>query len=81
MTPLKKARKARGWTLDDVCARLKAFGVSCENGNLSRIERQLQRPSYDVAEGLAKVFDGYLNEIQIIYPERYVASDTAIQAA
>jgi transcriptional regulator with XRE-family HTH domain len=81
MTPLKKARKARGWTLDDVCARLKAFGVSCGNGNLSRIERQLQRPTYEVAEGLAKVFDGYLNEIQIIYPERFVISETSTQAA
>lgn len=78
MTPLRKARKEKGWSLDEVVKRLESIGVAFDTGNLSRVERGLQRASVDLAESLAKVFGKRaLNEMQVLYPERYRQSENA----
>lgn len=79
MTPLKRARIARKWTLADVSARLALLGDPIDSGNLSRVERGVQRASASLAEGLSKVFDGEITEIHILYPERF--RDSGEQAA
>jgi len=79
MTPLKRARIARKWTLADVSARLALRGDHIDSGNLSRVERGVQRASASLAEGLSKVFDGEITEIHILYPERF--HDSGEQAA
>lgn len=79
MTPLKRARIARKWTLADVSARLALLGDPIDSGNLSRVERGVQRASTPLAENLSKVFDGEITEIHILYPERF--RDSGEQAA
>lgn len=74
MTPLKRARLAKKWTLADVSARLAQLGDAVDSGNLSRVERGVQRASAALAENLSKVFDGEITEIHILYPERFPAS-------
>lgn len=69
-SPLKAARLKRELTLQHV-----ADAVGIDTGNLSRIERGTQVPSKDLAEKLSKFFDGEINEIQIIYPERFSTAD------
>lgn len=72
MTPLKQARIGRGWTLADVSGRLEALGVDrVDSGNLSRIERGTQRASAVLAANLCRAFDNEINEIQVLYPERF----------
>lgn len=71
MTPLKRARTARKWTLADVSARLAQIGDPIDSGNLSRVERGVQRASAPLAESLSKVFEGDITEIHILYPERF----------
>lgn len=65
-TPLRKARLNAKMTIREVAA-----SVSCDPGNLSRMERGIQRPSPEVAEKLARLFYAELTEIQILYPERF----------
>ena len=65
-TPLRRAREARGLTIDEAAAKL---GI--DQGNLSRIERGLQTPSKEALAEIAREFD--LSELEILYPERYVA--------
>ena len=77
MTPLKRARQSRKWTLADVSARLAELGDRVDSGNLSRIERGTQRASAPLAEKLAQVFEGELTEIHILYPERFAGSGEA----
>lgn len=77
MSPLKRARLSRKWTLADVSARLAALGDRLDSGNLSRVERGEQKASPALAEKLAKVFEGDLTEIHILYPERFAGSDEA----
>lgn len=72
MTPLKKARETRGWKLNDVVHRLQEHGCALDAANLSRLERQKQSASTDVAEKLCLVFGGELTELQILYPERFM---------
>ncbi|EPH0843982.1 helix-turn-helix domain-containing protein [Pseudomonas aeruginosa] len=67
-TPLRKARLNAKMTIQEVAASIK-----CDPGNLSRMERGIQRPSPEVAEKLAKLFSTELTEIQILYPERFCA--------
>ncbi|VVP62051.1 hypothetical protein PS870_06516 [Pseudomonas fluorescens] len=74
MTPLKKARTLRSWTLADVSARLAQAGNQVDTGNLSRIERGTQRASTSLAESLCRVFDNEITEIHILYPERFKGS-------
>lgn len=71
MSPLREARKRRGWTLQEVVARLIEQGCSLDTGNLSRIERGKQTASTTAAEKLCQVFGGELTELQILYPERF----------
>lgn len=77
MTPLKKARTGRRWTLADVSARLALIGDQVDTGNLSRIERGAQRASVALAENLCRVFEHELTEIHILYPERFVDTEEA----
>ena len=72
MTPLKKARKDKGWRLVDLVDRLKEIGEETDTGNLSRIERGLQRASPQMAESICKVFGRKaLTEIHVLYPDRF----------
>ncbi|WP_288082877.1 helix-turn-helix transcriptional regulator [Pseudomonas sp.] len=72
MTPLRRARKAKGWSLEEVVKRLGAIGELADTGNLSRIERGVQRASPDLAEKLCQVFGKRaLSELHILYPDRY----------
>ncbi|MDX7992982.1 helix-turn-helix transcriptional regulator [Xenorhabdus littoralis] len=65
-TPLRKIRKELGLTLIQV-----ASAVGCDTGNLSRMERGLQKPTLNLAEKLVIFFDKKIDEIQILYPERF----------
>ncbi len=76
MTPLRKARLASKMTIQEVAAL-----VNCDPGNLSRMERNIQRPSAEVAEKLAALFGPKLSEIQIIYPERFCFDEPINQHA
>ena len=77
MTPMKKARKERGWTLADLASAIRANGTQIDAGNLSRIERGAQVPSPELAEAICKAFDGKLDEIQVFYPERFAEGEAA----
>ena len=77
MTPLKRARLDKKWTLADVSARLAQIGDAIDSGNLSRVERGVQRASAVLAENLSKVFDGEITEIHILYPERFTGASEA----
>lgn len=78
MTPLKKARLTKGWKLADVVARLAAVGEITHTGNLSRLERGVQRASPQLAESLVKVFGKKsLTEIHVLYPERFIEQSAA----
>lgn len=66
-SPLRNLRKSQGMTLSHV-----ATAVDIDPGNLSRIERGQQIASTDVAEKLVKFFSGQINELQILYPHRYL---------
>ncbi len=52
-----------------------ATGVQVDPATLSRIERCEQVPSVELAERLAKFFEGEISELHILYPSRYQASD------
>lgn len=67
-SPLRQVREAKGQTIVEVCH---AAGI--DPGNLSRIENGKQKPSIEIAEKLAKHFDGEISEMQILYPGRFVA--------
>ena len=71
MTPLKNIRIRQGKTLRDVVNLLAAKGESIDTGNLSRIERGIQHPSPKLAESIVNVFGGAINEMHVIYPERF----------
>lgn len=77
MTPLKKIRIKNGLTLSDVVSLLAGKGEGIDTGNLSRIERGIQRPSPKLAESLVSVFEGGINEMHIIYPERFSERTTS----
>lgn len=69
-SPLKTVRLKRELTLQHV-----ADAVGIDTGNLSRIERGTQVPSKDLAEKLVNFFNNEIDEIQIIYPERFASDD------
>ncbi len=46
--------------------------VGSDVGNLSRIERGVQVPGPQLAERICSEFEGEVNELQLIYPSRYV---------
>ncbi len=68
ISPLRAARESRGETLQTV-----AIAVGIDPGNLSRIERGTQTPSKDLTEKLVAYFGGEVNEVQVIFPERFAA--------
>lgn len=65
-SPLRILRKSQGHTLSQVAA-----AVDIDPANLSRIERGHQIASLEVAEKLVKFYSGLINELQILYPQRY----------
>ncbi|SUW63266.1 Helix-turn-helix [Buttiauxella agrestis] len=65
-SPLRNLRKSQGLTLSFV-----ANLVGIDPANLSRIERGQQIASLDVTERLVKFYSGKINELQILYPQRY----------
>ena len=75
-SPLKKARLAKGETLQAV-----ADAIGTDTGNLSRIERGKQTPSKDIVEKLVKHFNNAITEIQIFYPERFADVESVTSAA
>ncbi|WHP32816.1 helix-turn-helix transcriptional regulator [Trabulsiella odontotermitis] len=66
-SPLRTLRKTQGFTLSQV-----ASAVAIDPANLSRIERGQQIASLDVTERLVTFFAGQIDELQILYPHRYV---------
>ena len=72
MTPLKKIRIERGLTIYTV-----ASGVECSAGTISRVESGNHGVSPDLAERLARFFDGAITEEQVLYPDRFVIQKTA----
>lgn len=65
-SPLRTIRKLNGFSLQYVCAQ-----VGVDNGHLSRIERG-EQTSPDLAEKLSIFFKNEINEIEILYPERFI---------
>jgi putative transcriptional regulator len=65
-SPLRSLRISQGHTLSHV-AKL----IEIDPANLSRIERGQQMASLEVAERLVKFYEGQINELQILYPNRY----------
>lgn len=72
-SPLREAREKRGMTLNALAKK-----VGSDVGNLSRIERGVQVPNSVLAERICKEFDGDVNELQLIYPERYAEAPEPI---
>lgn len=68
-TPLRQIRERRGQTIVQVGD---AVGLDC--GNLSRIENCKQKASLELAEKLAKHFEYAISELEILYPERFMAA-------
>lgn len=81
MSPLRKARKRRGWRLRDVVTRLSENNCTLDAGNLSRIERGEQTASPAMAEKICLVFGGELTELQILYPERFMEQQPSKEVA
>lgn len=65
-SPLRRAREEKGLTLHALASL-----VGSDVGNLSRIERGAQVPSSVLASKICAQFDGVLNELHLIYPERF----------
>jgi putative transcriptional regulator len=65
-SPLRILRKSQGVTLSHVAA-----AVEIDPANLSRIERGQQIASLEVAERLVQFYSGRINELQILYPQRF----------
>lgn len=72
ITPLRAIRTARQLSLATV-----ATATGLDTGNLSRIERMTQQASPATAEALSNYFGREITEEQILYPERFVAKETA----
>lgn len=70
-SPLRLARERRGLTINAV-----GQAVGIDPGNLSRIERGAQSPSLSSTEKLAAFFGNEVTEVEILYPQRYVAAAT-----
>jgi len=71
-TPLRKMRVEKGLTIAEV-----SLATQIDVGNLSRIERGKQVTSLETAEKLARFFKGEITEMQILYPQRYMDTNTA----
>lgn len=67
-SPLRRIRERKGQTIVEV-----SRAVHTDPGNLSRIESGKQKASTDLAEKLAQHFAHEVTEIEILYPQRYMA--------
>lgn len=67
-TPLRRVRKRKGLTLDDLAAVL-----GCHNSTMSRIDSGKRVATPDQAARLKKYLGRGISELQILYPERYTA--------
>lgn len=68
MNSIKKARKRLGLTIYDVAKKAKVSPAT-----VSRVEREKQGASADVAERMAKVLG--VSEEMILYPERFSSEE------
>lgn len=68
-TPLRKMRVERGMTLAEL-----SVATKIDVGNLSRIERGKQLTSIETAEKISRFFNAEISEMQILYPQRYMAA-------
>ncbi|CDG90107.1 helix-turn-helix transcriptional regulator [Xenorhabdus bovienii] len=66
-TPLRKIRLDNKLKIAEVAA-----AVDCDVGNLSRLERGSQNASLEMAEKLSRFYNGMIDEMQILYPQRYM---------
>jgi putative transcriptional regulator len=71
-TPLRRMRESAGKTIVEV-----GRSVGVDPGNLSRIENGKQKASTELAEKLAKFFEGSITELEILYPERFETAPPA----
>lgn len=69
-SPLRRLRKSKGMTLDDVQNELGNFGKAPTISHLSLVERGLVWPSREVVDSLVELFNGEVTEVQILYPLR-----------
>lgn len=65
--PIRELRTERQLCLEQVAAV-----IGTDTGNLSRIERGLQRPGPELAERIAKFYR--IPELVVLYPERYMTA-------
>lgn len=73
-TPLRRARRAAGLTTTVLAER-----VGINQANISRLERGLQTATPQLAEALAREL-GNVTELEILYPERYIAQPAGQEA-
>lgn len=64
LTPLRKLREQQKVTINELS---RAVGIDV--GNLSRIERGIQRASIERAQRIADFFSNKISVMEIIYPE------------
>lgn len=74
-TPLLEARLASGLTQKQL-----ADVLGIDQGHLSRIERNQCQPKPDLAATIVVKFGGVLDELMVIYPERYMVTVKAKKA-
>lgn len=67
---LRKLRKSKGMTLEEVQAELLLTGIDRTIPYLSLLERGLVWPSRDTVDSMVKLFKGEITELQILYPFR-----------
>lgn len=75
-TPLRRIREKRGLTQKEV-----ATGNGIDPGQYSRIENGNERVTAVNAEKLSKFFGGAVTELELIYPDRFTASEKTSDAA
>lgn len=63
LTPLRRLREQQKITINEL-----SQAVGIDVGNLSRIERGLQRVSLDRAQRIADFFSNEISVMEIIYP-------------
>lgn len=64
LTPLRRLREQQKVTINQL-----SHAVGIDVGNLSRIERGLQRVSIERAQRIADFFHQKISVMEIIYPE------------